>query len=594
MVLMWNPVGTVFKHSPRRSSYDVGYAFSMPFVSLLSAEAVLIEGGIPMSVSGLLSLLGGLALFLYGMQMMSSGLEAAAGSKMKLILERLTANRFLGVLVGAGITAVIQSSSATTVMVVGFVNSGMMTLNQAVWIIMGANIGTTITGQLIALDVGALAPLFAFIGVAMVVFVKMPRAHHIGQIMAGLGVLFIGMEMMSSSMMPLRDSQAFVDLMTRFSNPLLGIAVGALFTALIQSSSASVGILQALATSGAISFSSSVFILFGQNIGTCITAVLASIGTSRSAKRATIIHLMFNIIGTVLFTILCILFPLADLVASFTPDAPAAQIANMHTIFNIVTTLLLLPLGNQLASLAVRILPEQPEENRDEMHLEYLTPVQVSSKDGNLGASAIHIGQLQQELDRMLDMAQDNIETSFDAVLSRDSSLLTKAEKMESYLDFLNKEISKYISRLITYETNEQGSSIVSSYFTITGNIERIGDHAINICGYSKLLEERHIQFSAQAQEEICQMRDICLGALNALHQREAGDLLWLTDVSALEQRIDDMTDLFRKDQLERMKAGTCSDEACILYSELLTDFERIGDHVLNIAQEMSSIREHS
>ena len=547
-----------------------------------------------MSVSGLLSLLGGLALFLYGMQMMSSGLEAAAGSKMKLILERLTANRFLGVLVGAGITAVIQSSSATTVVVVGFVNSGMMTLNQAVWIIMGANIGTTITGQLIALDVGALAPLFAFIGVAMVVFVKMPRAHHIGQIMAGLGVLFIGMEMMSSSMMPLRDSQAFVDLMTRFSNPLLGIAVGALFTALIQSSSASVGILQALATSGAISFSSSVFILFGQNIGTCITAVLASIGTSRSAKRATIIHLMFNIIGTVLFTILCILFPLADLVASFTPDAPAAQIANMHTILNIVTTLLLLPLGNQLASLAVRILPEQPEENRDEMHLEYLTPVQVSSKDGNLGASAIHIGQLQQELDRMLDMAQDNIETSFDAVLSRDSSLLTKAEKMESYLDFLNKEISKYISRLITYETNEQGSSIVSSYFTITGNIERIGDHAINICGYSKLLEERHIQFSAQAQEEICQMRDICLEALNALHQREAGDLLWLTDVSALEQRIDDMTDLFRKDQLERMKAGTCSDEACILYSELLTDFERIGDHVLNIAQEMSSIREHS
>ena len=547
-----------------------------------------------MSVSGLLSLLGGLALFLYGMQMMSSGLEAAAGSKMKLILERLTANRFLGVLVGAGITAVIQSSSATTVMVVGFVNSGMMTLNQAVWIIMGANIGTTITGQLIALDVGALAPLFAFIGVAMVVFVKMPRAHHIGQIMAGLGVLFIGMEMMSSSMMPLRDSQAFVDLTTRFSNPLLGIAVGALFTALIQSSSASVGILQALATSGAISFSSSVFILFGQNIGTCITAVLASIGTSRSAKRATIIHLMFNIIGTVLFTILCILFPLADLVASFTPDAPAAQIANMHTIFNIVTTLLLLPLGNQLASLAVRILPEQPEENRDEMHLEYLTPVQVSSKDGNLGASAIHIGQLQQELDRMLDMAQDNIETSFDAVLSRNSSLLTKAEKMESYLDFLNKEISKYISRLITYETNEQGSSIVSSYFTITGNIERIGDHAINICGYSKLLEERHIQFSAQAQEEICQMRDICLEALNALHQREAGDLLWLTDVSALEQRIDDMTDLFRKDQLERMKAGICSDEACILYSELLTDFERIGDHVLNIAQEMSSIREHS
>ena len=245
-----------------------------------------------MEITDILSLLGGLALFLYGMQMMSNGLEAAAGNKMKKILEKLTANRFLGIAVGAGITAVIQSSSATTVMVVGFVNSGMMRLEQAVWIIMGANIGTTITGQLIALDVGAIAPMFAFLGVAMVVFLKNPKLHHYGMIIAGLGILFIGMEMMSSAMMPLRDSEAFVSLMTKFSNPILGILAGAAFTALIQSSSASVGILQALAVSGAISLSSAVFVLFGQNIGTCITAVLASIGTSRNAKRATIIHLL--------------------------------------------------------------------------------------------------------------------------------------------------------------------------------------------------------------------------------------------------------------------------------------------------------------
>ena len=294
-----------------------------------------------MGITEILGLLGGLALFLYGMQMMSNGLEDAAGNKMKSILEKLTANRFLGVAVGAGITAVIQSSSATTVMVVGFVNSGMMTLNQAVWIIMGANIGTTITGQLIALDVGMMAPLFAFIGVAMIVFLKNPKAHHIGKILAGLGVLFIGMEMMGEAMYPLRESEAFISLMTKFSNPLLGILAGAAFTAVIQSSSASVGILQALASGGLIPFSSSVFVLFGQNIGTCITAVLASIGTSRSAKRTTIIHLMFNVIGTTVFTILCICFPLADLVASFTPNAPAAQIANMHTTFNIVTTCLI-------------------------------------------------------------------------------------------------------------------------------------------------------------------------------------------------------------------------------------------------------------
>ena len=295
-----------------------------------------------MDITNILGLLGGLALFLHGMQMMSSGLEAAAGNRMKGILEKLTANRLLGILVGAVITAVIQSSSATTVMVVGFVNSGMMTLRQAVWIIMGANIGTTITGQLIALDVGVLAPLFAFIGVAMMVFLKKPQSHHFGSIIGGLGVLFIGMDMMSASMAPLREMPGFVSLMTTFSNPVIGILAGALFTAVIQSSSASVGILQALANSGVIGLPSAVYVLFGQNIGTCITAVLASIGTSRNAKRATIIHLMFNVIGTILFTVLCILTPLVGVVQGITPTNPAAQIANMHTIFNIVTTLILL------------------------------------------------------------------------------------------------------------------------------------------------------------------------------------------------------------------------------------------------------------
>ena len=557
-----------------------------------------------MDIFHALTMLGGLCLFLFGMNFMGQALERRAGGKLRTLLDKMTGSVGAGFLTGLGITAIIQSSSATTVMVVGFVNSGLMTLRQAINVIMGANVGTTVTAWLLSLagiDGGsvwlqllkptAFTPVLALVGIIFYMFCKDSRKKETGSILLGFATLMFGMDTMSAAVAGLKDVPGFAELFLAFTNPLLGVLVGAVLTAIIQSSSASVGILQALCVTGAVKYSAALPIIMGQNIGTCVTALISSVGASKNAKRAALIHLYFNIIGTVLFTILCILFPLADLVASFTPDAPAAQIANMHTIFNIVTTLLLLPLGNQLASLAVRILPEQPEENRDEMHLEYLTPVQVSSKDGNLGASAIHIGQLQQELDRMLDMAQDNIETSFDAVLSRNSSLLTKAEKMESYLDFLNKEISKYISRLITYETNEQGSSIVSSYFTITGNIERIGDHAINICGYSKLLEERHIQFSAQAQEEICQMRDICLEALNALHQREAGDLLWLKDVSALEQRIDDMTDLFRKDQLERMKAGTCSDEACILYSELLTDFERIGDHVLNIAQELTKAK---
>ena len=541
-----------------------------------------------MQLSDFLGLLGGLALFLYGMQMMSSGLEAAAGSRMKNILERLTANRFLGVLVGAGITAVIQSSSATTVMVVGFVSAGMMTLSQAVWIIMGANVGTTITGLLIALDVGAMAPVFAFLGVTTLVFIKNPKLQHIGQIMAGLGVLFIGMDMMSASMSPLRQEPAFLNLMASFSNPLLGILAGALFTAVIQSSSASVGILQTLAAGGVLGLDSAVFVLFGQNIGTCITAVLASAGASRDAKRTTLIHLMFNVFGTVLFTLLFLILPLAPLAAQFVPGDPKTQIALVHAAFNITTTLVLLPFGTVLARLAVRFLPDLPEERTAGMCLEFLAPVQASGKDGGLGVSAIYVDQLRKELDRMLRMAQENVAVSFQAVLTQDAGKLEQVEKTEEYIDFLNKEISLYISKIISSETNQQASRIVSSCFAISGNIERIGDHADNICGYTKLLRDKHISFSPAAIKEIGQMQDISLKAIAALLIPGAGDLVWLADVGGMEQRIDDLTMEFRHNQLERMRAGACSEEACIIYAELLTDFERIGDHVLNIAQELA------
>ena len=548
-----------------------------------------------MNLDILLGLLGGLALFLYGMQMTSSGLEAAAGDKMKSILERLTSNRFMGVLVGAIITAVIQSSSATTVMVVGFVNAGMMTLNQAVWIIMGANIGTTITGILVSLDMGAIAPLFAFVGVVLVVFIKKQKIQHVGQILAGLGVLFIGMDMMSAAMAPLRQSQMFIDLVSNFSNPVIGILVGAGFTAIIQSSAAAVGIVQTLANADIIPFASAAFVLFGTNIGTCITAVLASIGTNRNARRATIIHLLFNVIGTVVFTSLVLVLPVTNLIESLVSN-PMAQIAAMHTSFNIVTTILLLPLGNYLAKLAITILPELPQtaEDKQSMHLAYIKPISRPGTDRRLGISAINEDQLQNELMRMLSMARDNISDSFQAVINRDRSLIEKVSYVEDYLDFLNKEISKHISNLIAYETNENSSAVISNFFTITGNIERIGDHAMNVCGYTRKLTERNISFSSQAAEELVQMRDVCLKAIDTLMLRGGGDLLWLSDVAALEQRIDDMTIQFRRAHLQRMKEGVCTDEACILYAELLTDFERIGDHVLNIGQELAAIHEHN
>ena len=553
-------------------------------------------GGLPqkgrmMDLLQFLGVFGGLALFLHGMQMMSSGLEAAAGGRMKAILERLTANRFLGVLVGALITAAVQSSSATTVMVVGFVNAGIMTLNQAVWLIMGANVGTTITGLLIALDVGALAPVAAFAGVFLMVFVKEAKLQHIGQILAGLGILFTGMDAMSAAMAPLREVPAFLRLMSTLSNPLLGILFGAAFTALIQSSSASVGILQSLAAGGIVPFSGAVYVLFGQNIGTCITSVLASLGTSRSAKRATCIHLLFNVIGTVVFTVLVMVFPITQLIEAAVPS-PKAEIAVMHVIFNLATTAMLLPLGNSLARLATLLLPDQEEaQPAGELRLAYLTPITAGGKEGGLGVSAIVVDQLRNELHRMLEMARQNVDTSFKAVLDRDASPLDRVEQREAYIDFLNQEISRYVSRLIAIETNEQGSQTVSSFFTIAGNIERIADHADNLAGYTRLLVGKEITFSPPAREEIGQMRDVTLRAVSALLSGEGGTAEWLSQVAQLEQRIDDMTRSFRRNQLDRMQAGACSAEACILYSELLTDFERIGDHVLNIAEELAKAR---
>ena len=542
-----------------------------------------------MTFSDVMGLLGGLALFLYGMQMMSSGLENVAGNKMKQILEKLTANRFVGVLVGAGITAVIQSSSATTVMVVGFVNSGMMTLRQAVWIIMGANIGTTITGQLIALDVGAFAPIIAFIGVAMIVFLKNEKLHHIGSILAGLGVLFIGMDMMSGAMKPLANSEEFVGLLTKFENPILGILAGTVFTALIQSSSASVGILQALANSGVIGLSSAAFVLFGQNIGTCVTALLASIGTNRNARRTTVIHISFNVIGTVIFTTLCLVTPLIAFMESLTPTNPSAQIANLHTTFNVVTSLLLIPFGGLLTLLAEKLLPDKGDKKEEGPTLHYLLDLSHINAD-KLGVTAISTEGIRKELQRMLDMARENVIGAFWVFAKKDIEQFKEIEQREAYVDFLNKEISKYITKAAAYDNTQSGSQQFNSYFTITSNIERLSDHAINIAGYSRILEEKQIQFSEAAEKEIWQMQNVCKSLFEMLQEDYKDVVDWHSRVAGMEQRIDDMTKDFRSNMYERIHKGICSDEGSILFSEMLTDFERIGDHALNISDEMVKI----
>lgn len=540
-----------------------------------------------MNIQLFLMLLGGLALFLYGMQMMSSNLEAAAGNRMKDILEKLTSNRFLGVIAGTVITAIIQSSSATTVMVVGFVNSGLMTLNQAVWIIMGANIGTTVTGQLIAMDMSVIAPLIAFAGVVLIMFVKNKKANYIGGIIAGLGVLFIGMDMMSNSMMPLRDSEVFINFMTTFENPLLGILAGTIFTAIIQSSSASVGILQALMMSGLIGLDSAVFVLFGQNIGTCITAVLASIGTNRNAKRTTIIHLLFNIIGTVIFVGICILTPFNAFMQSLTPDNPAAQIANIHTVFNIITTLMLLPFGTLLAKLSIWILPDKQQEKTDEDKWF----MEITSSQHVLGTSVVAVNSLKEDVHNMLKLTMENLEKSFDSITGTQTIALTEFEEREEQIDLCNVRISRKISKVLSLEHSAEFTKILNHLFLIIGNIERVGDHAMNLAGYADVMRSKGLSFSAVTVEEIKQMKKLCMNSLHEiLDTTPKNRLQILGETTVLEQQIDDTTALYRINQVARIKQGDCDIESSIFFTELLTDYERIGDHVLNIAQSYAQI----
>ena len=543
-----------------------------------------------MGVELLLGLLGGLALFLYGMQMMSNNLEAAAGNKMKQILEKLTTNRFMGILVGAGITALIQSSSATTVMTVGFVNSGLMSLNQAVWIIMGANIGTTITGQLIALDVGALAPLIAFIGVVLVVFVKNKKLQHVGGIVAGIGVIFIGMGMMSDAMLPLRNEPEFIQLMTSFKNPLLGVLAGALFTAVIQSSAASIGILQALAVSGVINLHSAVFVLFGQNIGTCITAVLASVGTNRNAKRTTAIHLMFNVVGTLIFIALCMVTPFVDWMIATNPANPAAQIANVHTIFNIATTIILFPFGNTLVEIAKKILPDT--QTKKVMDADQWFEGLMASKH-HLGVSTIAISQIHEEIRDMLAMAATNVSESFKAMEQGPGEEgIKEIADREEEIDLSNVRLSKKISKVLVLDQTPQDIEALNKMYSILGNIERIGDHAMNLAEYAQTIQEKQLNFSDYAKNEFRVMDESCALGMELLRKAAAGESgFTLEQIQQIEQKIDDITDNFRQNQIERMREGHCNVESSILYSEMLTDYERIGDHMLNIGEAYDAIQ---
>lgn len=536
-----------------------------------------------MQVQDILTLLGGLSLFLYGMHMMSDGLEQTAGDKLESILERLTRNRLLAIFVGALITALIQSSSATTVMVIGFVSAGLMKLDKAVWVIMGANIGTTLTGQLIALDIGAIAPIFALIGTIMATFMKNKKINHIGEVIAGLGILFIGMNFMGDAMKPLQDSEGFIALMTTFSNPLFGILAGAIFTAIIQSSSASIGILQTLANNNLITLQSASFVLYGQNIGTCITAFIASLGGNRNAKRTALIHLMFNCFGTFIFLIICLATPFTDFVANLTPDAPMAQIANVHTIFNLSTTLLLLPFGQKLADITLTLIPLQDGEK-------LAKPASLVDELA-IGTSVMAVAQLKKDVRKMLKLTEESFGSITETLIAGAKCNSELIKDHEDHINKLNMRISEFMTQISKLELQESDQQRCNMYFKLSLDVERIGDHIMNLMDYGKMLNKKEIHFDETHKEELTKLANTIQDCYAII---ENEDLYTENDkferIEQLEQRTDDMNYAYRENQIQRLLNKETDPKTTVIYADLLTNIERIADHMLNIAQASHSM----
>ncbi len=527
------------------------------------------------------TLAGGLGLFLYGMKMMGDGLEKAAGARLKSLLEVLTTNRFMGVLVGATVTAIIQSSSAATVMVVGFVNAGIMTLAQATGVIMGANIGTTITGQLIAFKLSDVAPIAIFIGVGLIFFSKKKKMRRVGEILTGFGILFLGLDMMSGAMKPLGNNPDFQTAIVKFKNPIWGLLTGMLMTAILQSSSASLGILQALAMQGAIGLDGAIFVLFGQNIGTCITAMMASIGTTVTARRAATIHLLFNILGTLLFTILILLgVPYIPFIQSLTPGNNVRQIANAHTLFNVINTIWMFPLADKLVDMSKKLVPGK-EKDIDAMHLMYLDK-------RILETPAIAVAQIVKETNRMADLAKQNVAIAMKAFFDRDEQLVEEVHKREELIDFLSEEITNYLVMVNDLPLGNSDSELVANLFHVVNDLERIGDHAQNLAEYTQYVMDNDVAFSQIAQNELTQINTMVINALeDAVAAIKTGDRDIARRVEPQEQAIDDMEIKLRNSHIERLNNQQCSVSSGVIFLDIVTNLERIGDHACNLADSV-------
>ncbi|HOV68923.1 MAG TPA: Na/Pi cotransporter family protein [Clostridia bacterium] len=541
-----------------------------------------------MSILMVFQLLGGLGLFLYGIKMMSDGLENVAGDRMRRTLERLTTNRFAGVAVGAGVTSLIQSSSAVTVMVVGFVNAGLMTLLQATGVIMGANIGTTITAQIIAFNITDVAPIIVFAGMILTMFVKKKLLKKIGYIIFGLGIVFVGLNVMSQAMEPLREIESFRLFLVKFKNPIMGVLVGAVFTAIIQSSSASVGILQTLALMGLIDLDSAAYIVLGQNIGTCVTAILASIGTNTNSKRAAGIHLSFNIIGTIIFLIILTVFPgLVTWVQNITGPNASRQIANFHTLFNVTVTIILFPFAKQIIALISKIIPEKHDSDIVERKLIFL--------DSRIAQTpAIAITQAIREMAHMGKIARNNLQMAIDAFFKKDESLVDKVMELEKTVNYFNHEITNYLIQIRGMKLSEKDLRVLGGLFHVVSDLERISDHAENIAEYAGMMAESRANMSPDGLNELETMSAKVIETIDAcLDLFETRAIQKMNSVVSLEEEVDNMEETFVNNHIERLQTGYCDPKAGVIFTDMIIDLERVADHAINIAFSVKDDEHH-
>lgn len=521
-------------------------------------------------------LLGGLGLFVYGMHIMSEGLQKAAGEKLRKILEVLTTNRILGVIVGTVVTAITQSSSATTVMVIGFVNAGLMNLAQAASVIMGANIGTTITAQLIAFKFSEIAPLIIAIGTFMIIFSKKNKVKEIGEIVLGFGIIFLGMEIMGDAMEPLKDMPEFTNLINLVKDkPILGVFLGTAMTALIQSSGAFIAMLIALSVGGAINIDVALPLLLGSNIGTCITAILASIGANKTAKRAAALHLTFNIIGTVLFMIL---YSPVVIIVEILGGSISRQIANAHTLFNVVNTVVQLPFIPLMVKLVNHMIPGQ-DKDHTVLSMEYIDKRLLETP-------SVAVLQVVKETVRMGRIARQNVESTFDCFINFTDAKKDEILKREELLNYLEREITYFLVELSNLNISAHESEIVTSLFHIINDFERMGDHAENLVELAESKSNHSLKFSDEAYAELRFIYDMVFEAIDnsilALDERDTEAALKVIEI---EKKIDTVEKRLRTDHIDRLNKGICNPESGAIFLDTISNLERVGDHSNNIAQ---------